>query len=163
MEMMTMMQASSALLALFAALVLPRWAATTGGSRVGEVEAAFSQFSRAFAEADVPVLRGLLARNYTHVNGRTGSVLTGGEWLKWLQSRRVELDTGKLVISVYEIKDLVVQVYKEAAVVTGVAYSSGERDGSPFTSRVRFTNLWVVEEGKWRRAAFHDSPLPDDG
>jgi len=158
-----MIRVNSALLILLTALVLPRWAIATGGNRVGGVEAAFSQFSRAFVEADVPLLRRLLARGYTHINGRTGSVLTRDEWLKWMQARREELDTGKLVVSVYEIEGLAIQVYQDAAVVTGIAYSSGERDGSPFTSRVRFTNLWVVAEGKWLRAAFHDSPLSDEG
>lgn len=101
-----------------------------------------------------------MTTEYSHVNGGSGTVLTREEWLAWIRDRREEIDAGKLVVRVYRIEDLAVRVYGDSAVVTGVAHSTGERQGSPFTSRVRFTNLWVLDDGEWRRAAFHDSPLP---
>jgi ketosteroid isomerase-like protein len=132
-------------------------------SRTDEVRAAVSEFGRAFVEAGVSVLEILLAEHYIHVNGRSGSVLNRNEWLSWVESRRKELNTGNLLINAHSVEDVQVQVYGEAAVVTGVVHSSGQRKGSMFTSRVRFTNLWVMQGGAWRRAAFHDSPLPDSG
>ncbi len=110
-----------------------------------------------------PPFRGLLTKNYLHVNGRSGSVLNRDQWLKWVASRRAELDSGALVIKTYSVGDVKVQIYGEAAVVTGVVDSSGQRNDSLFTIQVRFTNVWVKQGGEWRRAAFHDSPLPETG
>jgi len=97
------------------------------------------------------------------VNGRSGNVLNRDEWLNWIESRRAKLDSGELVIKTYRVSDVEVQIYGEAAVVTGVVRSSGQRNGALFTSPVRFTNVWVKQGGEWRRAAFHDSPLPESG
>jgi hypothetical protein len=126
-----------------------------------EVRASVSAFGRAFAEADKPVLQALLTKDYIHVNGRSGSVLNRDKWLKWITSRRAQLDSGELSITTYIVSDVKVQIYGEAAVVTGVVHSSGQRNNVLFSSRVRFTNLWVKQGGAWRRAAFHDSPLPE--
>ena len=67
-----------------------------------EVRAAVSAFGRAFVQADVSVLQRLLTENYLHVNGRSGSVLNRDQWLKWVASRRAELDSGDR-----ELKDVI--------------------------------------------------------
>jgi ketosteroid isomerase-like protein len=128
-----------------------------------EVRAAVAAFGRAFEKADVAFLETRLTNDYIHVNGRSGSVLNRDEWLKWLSSRQAELKSGELSITSYSVEDLKVQVYGEAAVATGIVRSSGQWGGTEFTSQVRFTNLWVMQGGEWRRAAFHDSPLPESG
>jgi ketosteroid isomerase-like protein len=125
-----------------------------------EVRSAFSEFSRAFQQADVSVLQTLVAKNYVHVNGGSANVLNRDEWLSWIASRRAELDGGVLVIRTYSVEDVNVQIYGETTVVTGVVMSSGERNGVSFNSAVRFTNVWVKQDGVLRRVAFHDSPLP---
>jgi hypothetical protein len=114
-------------------------------------------------EADVSALQKLLTANYIHVNGHSGSVLNRDEWLKWVASRRRELGSKNLVINSYSVDDVKVQIYGEAAVLTGVVHSSGERSGAKFTLAVRFTNVWVKQGNAWRRAAFHDSRLPESG
>ncbi len=144
-------------------LVSPRPAVTQQVSREHEVRAAVSAFGRAFLEADASVLQSLLTKDYVHVNGLSGSVLNRDEWIKWVVSRRAELDSGELVITTYSIEDVRVQIYGEAAVVTGVVHSSGQRNSALFTSQVRFTNVWVNQRAVWRRAAFHDSLLPESG
>jgi hypothetical protein len=126
-----------------------------------EVRAAFSSFSRAFLEADAGTLRSLLTVDYLHVNGRSGSVLNREEWLDFIRSRRAELASGELTVSVYEVDAVEVRVHGETAIVTGVVESRGVRREVPFVSRIRFTNVWVRQGGVWLRAAFHDSPLPD--
>jgi len=146
------------LVLLLASLQLP------GAREAGpedEVRAAVSAFGRAFAEADVPYLQSHLTKDYLHVNGRSGSVLHRTEWLDWVESRRAELAGGELMIGDYRVDALVVKIYGAAAVVTGVVESGGVRKGVPFSSRVRFTNVWVRQGGAWLRAAFHDSPVPD--
>lgn len=48
------------------------------------------------------------------------------------------------------------------AIVTGIVKSDGTRDGVNFKSTLRFTNVWVYENGNLRRASFHDSAITDD-
>ncbi len=124
-----------------------------------QVRAVVASFGRAYNEADVPALEALLEEKYMHVNGSSGNVIDRDGWLKWVKSRRAELESGALVVSNYRIEDLRVVVHGEAAVVTGVAVAAGRRQGVPYDSQVRFTNVWVHRGGSWRRAAFHDSPL----
>jgi len=124
-----------------------------------EVEAAIAAFDRAFRAADVAALDALLTEGYVHINGRSGALLSRAEWLRWVGSRRAALDSGELVIESYEVRQLSIRMYERAAVVTGEVESSGLRDGSPFSSVVRFSNFWVLDGGRWRRAAFHDTPV----
>jgi ketosteroid isomerase-like protein len=130
-------------------------------SREDEVRAAVSAFGRAFVEADVLYLRSRLTEDYVHINGRSGNVLHRPEWLGWMTSRRAELTSGELIINEYNVDGVMVHIYGETAVVTGIVKSSGIRGGEPFTSRIRFTNVWVRQGGTWLRAAFHDSPAPE--
>ncbi len=152
------------LLTLFIPLLLllaPPPAAAQQTTPEGEVRAAISAFARAFQEADTSVLQTLLTEDYLHVNGRSGNVLNRDQWLTWVASRRAELDRGEFVYHTYRVEDLRVQLYGEAAVVTGVTHASGRRSGALFTIAGLFTNLWVKQGAVWRRAGFHDSPLPE--
>lgn len=158
-----MTRTSSAVFVVLLLLVSLESAMAQEVSRENEVRAAVSAFGRAFVEADVSILRTFLTDRYIHLNGRSGSVLSRDEWLKWVESRRADLNNGKLVLSAYWVEDLKVELYGEAAVVTGVVYSSGNQKGIAFTSQLRFTNVWVIQGGAWRRAAFHDSPMPEPG
>ena len=102
-------------------------------SREHEVRIVVSAFSRAFVEADVSVLQTLVTEDYVHVNGRSGNVLNRGEWLNWIVSRRAKLDSGELVIKTYTVAEVKVQLYREAAVATGVVRSSWQRNCALFT------------------------------
>lgn len=85
------------------------------------------------------------------------------QWLRWVTSQKHLLDEGELRIETYEVSDTRIQVYGNTAVVTGTVRSEGVRSGEPFRVNVRFTNVWVLRKGVWRRAAFHDSPIPEEG
>jgi len=140
-------------------LLLP-WSVSAGAvNSEAEVRAAVVLFGEAYVEADISILEGLLEENYVHINGSSGKVLDRDDWLRWVESRREELESGVLVVADYRIEDLSVEIYGETAVVVGVAVSKGSRNGVPSDSQVRFTNVWVHREGAWRRAAFHDTPL----
>ena len=131
-----------------------------GVDREAEVLAVVKAFGRAYVEADVETLETLLFEKYVHVNGRSGNVLNRGEWLEWVTSRRAEIENGELVVSDYRIEDVEVVLDGTTAIVIGVVYSSQSRNGNTDTSGIRFSNLWLYRKGAWRRAAFHDSPIP---
>jgi hypothetical protein len=147
---------------VFAALlfIVAHWPALAEvSSREAAVRTAVASFGSAFVEADVPTLEALLTDTYVHVNGSSGNILNRNEWLTWVKTRQAELEAGTLVVSDYRIEDLEVELFGEAAVVTGVAISSGIRNGDSFDTRLRFSNVWIFGGGGWRRAAFHDSPI----
>ncbi len=131
-----------------------------GVDRETEVLAVVNAFGRAYVEADVETLETLLFEKYVHVNGRSGKVLNRGEWLEWVTSRRAGIENGELIVSDYRIEDVEVVLDGTTAIVIGVVYSSQSRNGNTNTSGFRFSNLWLHRNGAWRRAAFHDSPIP---
>ncbi|NUM77860.1 nuclear transport factor 2 family protein [candidate division KSB1 bacterium] len=121
-----------------------------------EVRDAFTQFSDAFVKADTIVLRSLLADDYVHTNA-DGGVLDKTRWLAFAKTRHEDLQSGRVRIDTYRNDDLRIRVYGNTAVVTGRNTTIGVRDGQAWKMNLRFTNVWVKREGRWQRAAFHDS------
>ncbi len=124
------------------------------------LERAINAFSAAFLLADENALDTLLADDYVHTNGGTGSVLDKARWLEYIRTRRAELANGRLRVDRYESSDVTIRWHGDAAVVSSQVESEGSRDGRPFATRLQVTQVWVRSGGQWRRAAFHDSPLP---
>jgi len=151
-------------IALLAAarLANPRiWAAKQAfaGRSESEVLTRVDLFGRSFVTADVNALDALLSRDYIHTN-TDGSVIEREAWLAWVAEQKPKLDEGTLSYERYENSELRVRVQGDVAWVTGRHDSSGRRDGAAFTTSLRFTQVWVREDGVWRRALFHDSRLP---
>ncbi len=121
------------------------------------VPVAFAAFSEAFQSADIEALNHMLTDDYVHTN--TGAQpIDKQRWLRWMATRRDAIAQGHYVIDTYEIENLEIVRYGSAAVVTGMVHTSGTSNDEPFDNRIRFTNLWVNEGGRWLRAAFHDAP-----
>ena len=124
-----------------------------------ELLRALAEFQDAFARADASALYRLLAGDYVHTNGGSGQVLDRNEWLGYVRTRRAELEAGRLRLEEYRSSAPIIRFVGTTAVVTNEVTSAGERNGQRFRSRVRVTQVWVHEGARWRRAAFHDSPL----
>ena len=123
------------------------------------LERALNAFSAAFVRADEKALDTLLADDYVHTNGGTGSVLDKARWLEYIRTRRAEVASRRLRVDRYESTDVTIRWHGDAAVVSSQVESEGSRDGQPFATRLQVTQVWVRSGGQWRRAAFHDSPL----
>ncbi len=68
----------------------------------------------------------------------------------------------KAHFEIEESSNLKVQVYSDAAVVTGAYYEKGTYHGKPFEHRGRFTDTWVRRGATWHCVASHFSvPVPD--
>jgi Domain of unknown function (DUF4440) len=50
-------------------------------------------------------------------------------------------------------------LYENAAVVAGIYHAKGLYKGKPFDHYGRFTDTWVLANGKWLCVASHTSPL----
>ena len=55
--------------------------------------------------------------------------------------------------------DVKVTVFGNTAVATGTFTGKGTAAGKPVDARVRFTDTWVLTNGKWLCVATHDSTL----
>jgi ketosteroid isomerase-like protein len=58
-----------------------------------------------------------------------------------------------------EYTDLKVTVFGQTAIATGTFTGKGMSAGKPVDARVRFTDTWVMTNGKWLCVATHDSSL----
>ncbi len=123
-----------------------------------EVLARVDAFATAFEAADTVALDSILTEDYVHCNS-DGSKLGREAWLTWLASRKAEIAAGQFRWNRYRNIEVEIRVHGDAAIVTGINESSGVRNGQPFQSRLRFTQVWVRGPSGWRRAAFHDSRI----
>jgi uncharacterized membrane protein YdcZ (DUF606 family) len=69
------------------------------------------------------------------------------------------LDAGVVRMEEYRSSEPVIRLIGTMSVVTHEVTTAGVRKGERFRSRVQVTQVWIREGGRWRRAAFHDSPL----
>lgn len=122
-----------------------------------QVRAALDTFLVAFRDGAVEVLERMITANYMHCN--SGSPIIGRDaWLDYNRRRRQQLDDGSLIVDSYETREIAVEIVgPEMAVLSGLNINRGRRNGEPYESIVRFTQTWVLQDGHWKRAAFHDT------
>ena len=60
----------------------------------------------------------------------------------------------------YEVDDMKVMLYDDAAVVTGRVTQKGVRGGQEWTAQSRFTDVFVRRDKRWQIVAGHSSRLP---
>lgn len=123
---------------------------------------ALQSFNAAFRRADSETLDTLLEAGYRHTNGGSGIVLDKAAWLDYIRRRRADLQSGRLRIDRYESLGLAISWYPATAIVSSQVVSEGVQDGVPFSLRLQVTQVWIQRGEQWRRAAFHDSPLPQE-
>jgi len=112
----------------------------------------------AYLHGDVPAMQRGLADDFTLVNGR-GGVSTKAEDI---ESAR----TGSVRYRRFENSESRVRIYgSDAAVVTGITSVAGATAaGREFELRVRFTDTYVRQDGRWLLAASQaSSALPAGG
>jgi ketosteroid isomerase-like protein len=57
------------------------------------------------------------------------------------------------------VDEVTVMLFGDAAVVRGRTFAAGMVNGSPVTARIRFTDVFIRRDAKWRAVASHASPL----
>lgn len=121
-----------------------------------ELSDTIEEFNDAFVIGDTAKLANMITDNYVHTNSSWKSF--GKEkWLSYMKSRRKNLDNGLLQINEYKMDEYSVEAFENTALVTARIISVGLENEVPFQKSFRVTNLWVFENGKWKRAAFHDT------
>ncbi|OEK02137.1 hypothetical protein BFP97_11655 [Roseivirga sp. 4D4] len=116
------------------------------------------KFNLAFAEGDLDFLDRHTTSDYRHTNN-SNKAFGKTSWFEYLTSRKEDLNNGVLNLQRYEMSEIEVQLYENSAVITGLIYTKGNHYSEAFDRQLRVTHLWVFQEGIWKRAAFHDTPI----
>jgi hypothetical protein len=120
-----------------------------------ELERIEKATSAALIANDVKALGQMFAAEW-RVVGADASVLTREQMFK-------ALETGALKFESYEIGELDVRIYGDAAVVIGVGKPSVVWKGEKFNSRERFTDVFIRKDGRWQCVSTQTADFPDDG
>lgn len=116
------------------------------------------ELNLAFKECDIQQLKSLITKNYLHTNGNS-RVIRREKWIAYLEKRNLEINSGNLVVNTYDMKEVDIEIYDDMAIVTGKIATSFIKSGEHQEIEHRITNIWVKEEGKWKRAGFHDGRI----
>lgn len=117
-----------------------------------------AELANAFRVADLQRLDALIAPRYVHTNGGS-EPLTRDQWFSYIVARHQELASGALQLTRYENRDIKIIVQRDVAIVTGVNFSEGLRQGTPFSRMLRFTQVWRLGPTGWQRVAFQDAEI----
>jgi ketosteroid isomerase-like protein len=64
----------------------------------------------------------------------------------------------------FDLDETQVRLYGDAAVVTArVTVTGKNKEGAPFRTRSRFTDVFVWRDGRWQIVAGHSSHIPEPG
>lgn len=100
--------------------------------------------------ADAAALDRIYAEDFIGV-GPSGTVRTKPQVIADFTSRDLKFQS----ITTDEVH---VRVYENTAVETGLSTMAGQDKGKAVPRDVRFTRVWVMQQGRWRLVANHYSP-----
>ena len=140
------------LLALAVMMAGGAWTAQVAAADSAEqaVTAAEKQWLKSQQTNNVQLLAPLLADRVIETS-EEGKVYTGKDAVV----AAAKLDNW----SSADYSELKVTVFGHTAIATGIFTGKGTSGGKPVDAHVRFTDTWVMLDGKWLCVATHDSPL----
>lgn len=139
--------------AFAAALLLTAASAWAAGSAIEEAILKLeARRIQAMIAVDLPTLDGILADDLTYVHSN-GKMESKAEFLARLKS-------GDLKYRAMPRQEVQVRVLGCAAVVTGRAGLEVQSGGETLSLPLRFTDVYVERDGRWRMVAWHSSRLP---
>ena len=116
-----------------------------------EVARRADAWATAELRADTAFLKRTLADDFIGV-GPLGFMLNKQAWLARHQS-------GDLKYDALDLNEVTVRVYGEAAVVIGRQVQSAAYRGNSIPGQFRITLVFVHQQGQWRLASLHLSPI----
>jgi hypothetical protein len=117
--------------------------------------AAERQFFTGLLKADTAALDEVLAGDFLLIDVMSGSEIAKPALLEALGSRQLKFEAIDLVESR-------VRHYEKTAVVTGRTQMSWSFVGAPFTTKIRYTHVYVEQEGRWRLASAQGTQVTAD-
>jgi ketosteroid isomerase-like protein len=125
---------------------------TQGSDRAGDQLQDLGQaWAAAELRGDTAFLERLLADDFVGVGPR-GFLLTKEQWLARYASGALRYDS-------FTWDEVQVRLYGDAAVMTGRQSQTGTHRGQDVTAQLRATLVFVNQNGTWRLAGLHLSPI----
>jgi ketosteroid isomerase-like protein len=107
-----------------------------------ELAARVHAYDEAQIKGDKAALEDLVADDYVLLNSR-GQRQTKADLIRDYTKPGFKLEP-------FVVEEPVEIVWKDGAVMGGVARVRGVDDGQPFDLRLRFSDIWAKRDGKWR-------------
>jgi len=124
-----------------------------GGAVEAEIEAIEARRVRAMLQRDTAALEPMLADGLTYAHSN-GQIDTKASFLESIASGRLEYKS-------FDRDDVVVRVFGNTAVVTGRAAVRVKTGGKDLAFSIRFTDVYVKNEGRWQMTAWQSTRLPE--
>ncbi|MGN6517991.1 MAG: nuclear transport factor 2 family protein [Dokdonella sp.] len=142
-------------LAATAALIAAVSPATNAGDAadIAALIATDQRMQRAFVERDLDALRDIFTDDYVLV------VSSGAERMK--ADILAEVAAPENHWDINESSGWVVRVHGDTAIVVATLHQKGVDHGQPFDSRVKFSDTYIRERGRWRNVHAHASRAVD--
>ena len=107
---------------------------------------------KAQTSGDLKALDALLGDDliYTHSSAAVDSKAS------YVESMR----SGALKYQTIEPRDLQVRVFGTTAVITGAAHITAVSKGLPVDNQLRYTDVWVLRDGRWQMVSWQSTRLP---
>lgn len=109
-----------------------------------EVVKVSGEIIEAFGRTDIAALDRLLADDY---------IVTQSFGLTSKAQLMDAYKSGRIKYTSASDKELLVKVYGDAAVTTGILTLKGQNPSRDFTIYARYTGVWVKQQGRWRLVA----------
>jgi ketosteroid isomerase-like protein len=137
----------------------PVWRAAAGDSaKNGDEQALIDieyQWANAYVSADADKLAAILSSDYVQTNTRAR--VTDKE------EEVADLRKGTFRYEKFETTEMKVQLYGNAAVVTGLIAAKGtdKASGKTIEGHMRMTDTFIRQNGKWQVVASHTTLVPE--
>jgi ketosteroid isomerase-like protein len=107
---------------------------------------------KAQTSGDLKALDALLGDDlvYTHSSAAVDSKAS------YVESMR----SGALKYQTIEPRDLQVRVFGTTAVITAAAHITAVSKGQPVDNQLRYTDVWVLRDGRWQMVSWQSTRLP---
>jgi uncharacterized protein (TIGR02246 family) len=139
---------------VFRTLAVCAFVASTGrlaGAQEHPAEKADRARFEAMIKADTAGLTDLLSADLTYVHS-SGVLESRDEYVEAIRS-------GKYKYKKVDLEDVKVRAYGDTALVSGKATIDVTSSGNDVHSVLRFLDVWVKQDGKWRMAAWQSTRL----
>lgn len=126
--------------------------AGSSSAAVDAVTAAELARFKAQTSGDLKALDALLGDDliYTHSNAQVDSKAT------YVGSMR----SGALTYKTIEPRDMKVRVFGNTAIITAAAHITAVSNGQPVDNQLRYTDVWVLRDGRWQMVSWQSTRLP---
>ncbi|RYY88354.1 MAG: nuclear transport factor 2 family protein [Chitinophagaceae bacterium] len=98
----------------------------------------------------------------TFIELSKGAVKNKHDVLKTIYLDNVSRKQNGIVRDSFLLKDSIIHLYGNSAVVTFIMQTFNKKGDSSFTKRTRFYDVWVKRDDAWKAVTWQGTPVPND-